>query len=129
MSSLRELDSKILLKNHPITRELAGTSQETLARYAVDAVSFFWETNCDKSLIQLELLMYNSTYGYSKLWSYSQSPYNSGYNNVLVFPQKIPVGYVPVFRVSVVPEPSSVLVLLLFGSYFGGSGAFVGLFS
>lgn len=88
--------------------------------YPVDAVTFAWETNCDKSVVQLELLMYNPSSGYTKLWSYSQSPYNLGFDNVLAFPQKIPVGYVPVFRVSVVPEPSGIIVLLTgVGAVFG----------
>ena len=88
--------------------------------YPVDDVSFHWETNCDKSVVQLELLMYSPSSGYTKLWSYSQSPYTSDASNVLTFPQKIPVGYVPVFRVSVVPEPNGLLALLT------GAGLMVG---
>jgi hypothetical protein len=109
-----------------VTGVAAGTSvylwgQPTWAvYYPVDALDFYWETNCDKSVVQLELLMYNPSYGYTKLWSYSQSPYNSGFDNVLTFPQEIPIGYVPVFRVSVVPEPNGVIVLLTgAGAVFG----------
>lgn len=88
--------------------------------YPVDAITFHYETNYDASQMQLQLLMYKPDSGYTLLWSQSQSGYHSAWENGLTFPQKIPVGYVPVFRVTAVPEPSAMLVLLT------GAGAVLG---
>lgn len=89
--------------------------------YDVREVQFFCETNYDASQMQLQLLMYNSTdHNYTLLWSQSQSGYRSSWVSALTFPQKIPVGYVPVFRVTTVPEPSALLVVITgAGAVFG----------
>ncbi len=99
---------------------LWGTPQ-TIPNYVIDSVSFAWETNCDSSIMQLQLLMYKPDVGYTLLWSHNQSGYNSDNGNVLRPGLVIPVGYMPVFRVTVVPEPNGLLVLI------AGSGALFGL--
>ena len=79
--------------------------------YAITEVGFFWETNYDASRMRLDLLAYDGA-GFTLLWSQDNSGLDSGFRNVLTASQSIPVGSVPVFRVTVVPEPSSMLAMI-----------------
>ncbi len=84
--------------------------------YDVRRVDFHIETNYDASQMQLQLLMYKPDLGYTLLWSQSRSGYQFYWVSPLIFPQTIPLGYVPVFRVTTmpaVPEPGGVLLLLV----------------
>ncbi len=99
----------------PYTSVYLWGEPENPVTYDVTEIGLFWETDYDAASMRLELLSYDG-FDFTLLWSQDKSGFNSGYHNVLSAWQQIPVGSVPVFRVTAIPEPSSLLAL--FG-YFG----------
>ncbi len=89
---------------------------ENAVTYDVTEMGPYWETNYDASCMRLELLSYDGV-DFTLLWTQDKSGFNAGIRNVLSSSQMIPIGSVPVFRVTVVPEPSSLLIL--FGCFVG----------
>lgn len=72
-----------------------------------------YDTLYDASRMRLDVLMYKESEGFTLLWSQGLSGFQQGWPNVLEESQAIPVGYQPVFRVAVVPEPCSTSAMLV----------------
>jgi hypothetical protein len=79
--------------------------------FVVSRVSPFWDTYYDGASMRLELLMYGESTGFTLLWSQTKSGVYGGAGNVLSEFQSIPIGHVPVFRVTTVPEAHSLFVV------------------
>ena len=77
----------------------------------VSEVSFRYETDYVASLMRLDLLMQAPDGNQTLLWSQNTSGFTWSEGNALEWNQIIPVGYIPVFRVTVVPEPSAFAAL------------------
>ncbi len=100
----------------PYTSVYLWGEPENPVTYDVTALGLYCETNYDASCMRLELLSYDGI-DFTLLWTQDKSGFNTGIRNVLSSSQMIPIGSVPVFRVTVVPEPSSLLIV--FGCFAG----------
>lgn len=80
--------------------------------FPITEVVICYDTNYDATQMRLELLIYSPDAGFTLLWSESKSGTHSVWTNVLGQSQYIPIGYVPVFRVTAVPEPPVAVVFV-----------------
>ncbi|MGI6296926.1 MAG: PEP-CTERM sorting domain-containing protein [Armatimonadota bacterium] len=83
----------------------------SLVDFPITEVVVCYDTNYDAAKMRLQLFMYQQDTGFTLLWSEERSGLHQVWSNVLGQFQMIPVGYSPVFRVTVIPEPSTVLAL------------------
>jgi len=80
--------------------------------FPVSEVVVCYDTNYDATRMRLELLMYRADVGFTMLWAENRSGLHQVWTNVLGPSQVIPLGYSPVFRVTVVPEPGPFLAII-----------------
>lgn len=90
--------------------DLYGQPRTTIPA-TVTEVSFRYETTYVASQMRLDLLMQAPDGNQTLLWSQNTSGFTWSEGNVLGWNQSIPVGYVPLFRITVVPEPLAFAVL------------------
>ena len=83
----------------------------TEVTFPITGVVPYYDTDYDASRMRLQLLMYHADAGYTILWEQNRSGVWGDAGSVLSQNQSIPIGYTPVFRVTVIPEPMSLIVL------------------
>ena len=80
--------------------------------WTINEIAVGYDTSYNAAQMRLELLMYKEQVGYTLLWSQNNTGTSWGIHNVLSNSQYIPAGYQPVFRVTVVPEPAGIMIIL-----------------
>jgi len=81
--------------------------------WPVSEVVVYWDSYYQASKMRLELLKYTGEGEFAVLWVQDESGASLHWDNVLTQGQEIEVESVPVFRVTVVPEPASAIVLAI----------------